>query len=47
MDMHQLTRIFCEIDDFCKALNQYTMNKFLPSSTTRRGPACCLGVYPQ
>lgn len=42
MDMNQLTRIFCEIDDFCKELNQYTAGKFLPSQTTKRGPACCL-----
>ena len=44
MDMNQLTRIFCEIDDFCKDFNQYTENKFLPSPTptTRRGPQCCL-----
>jgi hypothetical protein len=45
MDMNQLTRIFCEIDDFCKDFNQYTDNKFLPSPapTVRRGPQCCLG----
>jgi len=42
MDMNQLTRIFCEVDDFCKELNRYTMGKFLPSPTTRRGPACSL-----
>ncbi len=42
MDMNQLTHIFCEVDDFCKELNRYSMNKFLPSPTTRRGPACCL-----
>ena len=42
MDMDQLTRIFCEIDDFCKELNQYTTGKFLPSQTTKRGPTCCL-----
>lgn len=42
MDTTQLTRIFCEIDDFCKEFNQYTMGKFLPSKTNKRGPACCL-----
>lgn len=42
MDMNQLTRIFCEIDDFCKELNQYVPGKFLPSPNTRRGPTCCL-----
>jgi hypothetical protein len=42
MDMHQLTRIFCEIDDFCKELNRYTEGKFLPAQSSKRGPACCL-----
>lgn len=42
MDMHQLTRIFCEIDDFCKELNHYTVGKFLPTRSSKRGPACCL-----
>lgn len=42
MDMNQLTGIFCQVDDFCKELNRYQMGKFLPSSTNRRGPACCL-----
>jgi Transposase DDE domain len=45
MDINQLTRIFCEIDDFCKELNRYTLNKLLPSSTGstgRRGPSCSL-----
>src|SRR5690348_679450 len=42
MDMNQLTRIFCQIDDFCKEINAHKMDYFLPSPTTRRGPACCL-----
>lgn len=42
MDTNQLTHIFCEIDDFCKEFNQYTMGKFLPSQTTKRGPTGCL-----
>ena len=45
MDMNQLTRIFCQVDDFCKEFNQYSQNKLLPSSTGnghRRGPKCCL-----
>ncbi len=42
MDMNQLTRIFCQIDDFCKEINSYKMDYFLPSPTIRRGPACCL-----
>lgn len=42
MDINQLTRIFCDIDDFCKELNGYMQNKLLPSpngSPVRRGPA--------
>ena len=31
MDINQLTRIFCDIDDFCKELNEYMQNKLLPS----------------
>lgn len=42
MDMNQLTRIFCEVDDFCKEFNRYTSGNFLLSHTTRRGPACGL-----
>lgn len=42
MDMHQLTRIFCEIDDFCKELNRYTEGKFFPAQSSKRGPVCCL-----
>lgn len=42
MDTTELTRIFCQVDDFCKELNRYRMGKVLPSSTIRRGPACCL-----
>lgn len=43
MDMNQLTDIFCQVDDFCKELNRYAMNKLLPSPTKgRRGPVCCL-----
>jgi len=42
MDMHQLTDIFCQVDDFCKELNQYTSVKLLPSNTRKRGPSCSL-----
>ena len=42
MDMHQLTRIFCEIDDFCKELNRYAKGKFLPAQSSKKGPSCCL-----
>ena len=43
MDINQLTRIFCQVDDFCKEFNQYTKAKLLPSpAVRRRGPVCCL-----
>lgn len=45
MDMNQLTRIFCELDDFCKELNQHMAGNLLPSPlgvARQRGPACCL-----
>lgn len=45
MDMNQLTGIFCQVDDFCKELNQYSAGKLLPSPSGvagKRGPACCL-----
>lgn len=45
MDISQLTRIFCQIDDFCKELKQYSHKKLLPSLSDpshRRGPKCCL-----
>ena len=43
MDIHQLTRIFCEIDDFCKEFNKYMSSKMLPSTSSgQRGPRCKL-----
>jgi len=43
MNNDQLTRIFCEIDDFCKEFEQYLQNKSLPSPTQgHRGPRCCV-----
>ena len=46
MDMsHQLTTIFCEIDDFCKELDNYVQHRLLPGSVKRpRGPACLLSI---
>jgi transposase len=43
VDINQLTRIFCDIDDFCKELNTQ-MNPLLPPNRcqARRGPRCCL-----
>ncbi|WP_282433104.1 hypothetical protein [Legionella gresilensis] len=29
MDVRQLVSIFCEIDDFCKELDQYSQHYFL------------------
>ncbi len=38
---HQLTRIFCEMDDFCNALSQGEYQKLLPAQAEkRRGPPC-------
>lgn len=31
MDMNQLTRIFCDIDDFCKEFDGYMQSKLLPA----------------
>jgi len=43
MDNNQLTRIFCDVDDFCKELNQYTEGKLLPGLRSGHpGPPCCL-----
>lgn len=43
MNNDQLTRIFCEIDDFCKEISYYTQHKLLPNpNASRRGPRCCL-----
>ena len=44
MDIHQLTHIFCQIDDFCKEFKHYTEAKLLaaPSDPKHRGPACSL-----
>lgn len=45
MDMNQLTRIFCQVDDFCKEFDKYLQHKLLPGPngiSHRRGPQCCL-----
>ena len=45
MDITQLTRIFCQVDDFCKELNQYQRANLLPDLTRNagsRGQKCCL-----
>jgi hypothetical protein len=43
--IHQLTSIFCEIDDFCKEIDKYCQHKLLPIEySTMRGPKCGLTV---
>ena len=44
MDINQLTRIFCQVDDFCKDFLRYTQGGLLegPAIKTQRGPECCL-----
>jgi hypothetical protein len=38
---HQLVSIFCEIDDFCKELDNYLSGKLLTGpSKSQRGPEC-------
>ena len=45
MDLRQLVSIFCEIDDFCKELDQYSKDYFLTGpSKGKRGPECCLAI---
>jgi hypothetical protein len=46
MDMtHQLTTVFCEIDDFCKELDKYAQHHLLPGKIKGwRGPACSLAI---
>ena len=44
MDLHQLTTIFCEMDDFCKEFDKQMEARALPMPVlkNKRGPACCL-----
>ena len=45
MNIDQLTRIFCQADDFCKEFNSYTSCLCLPSALPprfHRGPKCSL-----
>ena len=45
MDMHQLTDIFCELDDFCNQLDTYTQNYMLTGPMKgKRGPECSLAI---
>lgn len=41
----QLVSIFCEIDDFCKELDNYSKHKLLPDKMqSSRGPTCSLAI---
>ena len=43
MNTKQLTRIFCQIDDFCKQVDEYFYALALPKpGRGKRGPRCCL-----
>ena len=43
MNTHQLTTIFCQVDDFCNDIEKYTTAKLLPPpKPSHRGPKCCL-----
>jgi hypothetical protein len=43
--IHQLTSIFCEIDDFCKEFDNYFQHKLLTGPTKgARGPKCNLSI---
>jgi hypothetical protein len=45
MDMHQLTDIFCQIDDFCNRLDDYTEDYMLTGPMKgKRGPECGLAI---
>lgn len=45
MDAHQLTDIFCEIDDFCNMLDAHTEHYMLTGPMrAKRGPACGLAL---
>ena len=45
MDTHQLILIFCEIDDFCKELDQYSQHYLLSGpAQAPRGPSCSLTI---
>jgi hypothetical protein len=38
LNVHQLTVIFCQIDDFCNELDEYGKHKFLENPINKRGP---------
>lgn len=45
MDMHQLISIFCEIDDFCKELDEHAKGYLLTGPMKgKRGPASSLAI---
>ncbi len=45
MDMHHLTDIFCQIDDFCNRLDDYSEDYMLTGPMkSKRGPECGLAI---
>jgi hypothetical protein len=45
MGIHQLTCIFCEVDDFCNTLDLYTKDYMLTGPMKgKRGPSCGLAL---
>lgn len=45
INAHQLTPIFCQIDDFCKQLDNYTKDMLLTDRMkSQRGPAASLSI---
>lgn len=45
MQEHQLVTIFCEIDDFCKELDENISQPLLSAPTKgERGPKCCISI---
>lgn len=45
INAHQLTTIFCQIDDFCKQLDNYTKDMLLTDPMkSQRGPAASLSI---
>ena len=45
MDIHQLTSIFCEMDDFCNTFDSIAQHYMLSGPMkARRGPECSLAI---
>ena len=44
IDIHELTKLFCQIDDFHREFEQHSQQCRLPTQHKKRGPACGLSV---